>query len=98
MAEVAPAPDYARAAAWLRVLAHPIRLALVCHLDDHGPTCAGDLAQALDIEDSALSHHLRALRRAAVVVDRRDGRHRIYRVVDHHVVHVVRDALRHLEC
>ena len=86
----------ARTAALLTVLAHPARLTVVCMLDTEGPMTAGALQERVGIEASALSHHLRPMREARLVRVVRDGRHRIYALDDHHVAHIVRDALRHV--
>ncbi|MBX2798817.1 MAG: metalloregulator ArsR/SmtB family transcription factor [Myxococcales bacterium] len=95
--EGTPAPELLeRTAQWLAVLAHPVRLAVLCALDASGPLTAGALQEQLGIEASALSHHLRPMRRARLVRVRPEGRHRIYALDDHHVAHIVRDAMRHV--
>jgi DNA-binding transcriptional ArsR family regulator len=44
-----------------------------------------DLAQAVEMEPSAVSQQLRILRQLRYVVATRDGRHMRYRLHDHHV-------------
>jgi DNA-binding transcriptional ArsR family regulator len=59
-------------------IADPIRrhvLELV--RDDELP--AGELAERFDVSRPAVSRHLRVLREAGLVVERRDGRQRFYR-------------------
>jgi len=43
-----------------------------------------------------MSHHLRVLRDARLVRTERRGKHVIYRLHDHHVAHIVEDAISHV--
>jgi ArsR family transcriptional regulator len=63
----------------LKVLSDPTRLAVVEYLM-LGPCHVGTLADALDVEQSLLSHHLKVLRRAELVVSERDGKSVLYSV------------------
>lgn len=45
-----------------------------------GPRSVGELAQGLPISRPAVSQHLRVLREARLVTDRRDGTRRLYRL------------------
>jgi ArsR family transcriptional regulator len=85
----------AAAAALLSVMAHPARLAVLDLLLREGPRAVGELGRALDMEQSALSHHLRLLRDARLVTAQAAGRRRLYQLADDHVAHVVRDVLAH---
>lgn len=71
-----------QAVATLRLLADPVRARIVTALDAAGELCVGDLALALEVSDSSVSHALRLLRTAGVVRTRRDGRVIYYRVAD----------------
>lgn len=77
--DTAPATD--PCAARLKVLADPTRLEVLRRLLD-GPRHAGELARALDVEQSLLSHHLRVLRHAGLVAARRDGKAVLYRLAE----------------
>ena len=44
------------------------------------PSSVGELARALPVTRPAVSQHLKVLKDAALVVDTRAGKHRIYRV------------------
>jgi DNA-binding transcriptional ArsR family regulator len=46
----------------------------------HGPRSVGELATGLPVSRPAVSQHLRILKDAGLVVDRRDGTRRLYRV------------------
>ena len=80
----------------LAVAAHPVRLRVLIALDRRGPLSAGDLQAIAGVEQSAMSHQLHKLRDARLVDVERDGRRMIYRLHDHHVAHIVRDALLHV--
>jgi DNA-binding transcriptional ArsR family regulator len=45
-----------------------------------GPQSVGELAGGLPVSRPAVSQHLRVLKDAGLVVDRRDGTRRVYRV------------------
>lgn len=57
----------------LKVLADRTRLEVVRRLL-HGSRLVGELHDGLEVEQSLLSHHLRALREAGLVVAERDGK------------------------
>lgn len=79
----------------LATLANPLRLQLLIALSRRGEMSAGDLQDAVGVEQSAVSHQLATLRRKRLVIAERDGRRMIYRLLDEHVAHIVEDALKH---
>src|SRR3954447_24661463 len=62
----------------LRALAEPRRRAIL-RLVAHDEVAAGEIAAAFDVTRTAVSQHLTVLRRAGLVVERRDGTRRLYR-------------------
>jgi len=66
-------PTLSRAAGWFHALSDETRLQIVEMLS-HGERCVCELQDALDTAQSRLSFHLKALRDAGVVTDRREGR------------------------
>ena len=80
----------------LSATAHPVRLAVLLSLDRDGPQSVGELRERVHMEQSALSHQLRVLRDARLVRGERQGKQVIYELVDHHVAHIVGDALSHV--
>lgn len=76
-------------------LAHPIRLTTLLALARGAPLTVGDLMALTHSEQSAMSHQLRVLRDARLVVAERQGRHVRYRLHDAHVAHIVQDAVAH---
>jgi len=67
---------YSREAAF-NALADPTRRA-VLDLLRAGTRPAGEIARAFPVSRPAISKHLRILRRAHLVEERREGRHRLY--------------------
>ncbi len=55
----------------LKVLAEPKRL-LILHLLMEGVQCNCELGEALDMPPNLISHHLRALREAGLIIAERD--------------------------
>ena len=89
-----PPEVWQRAAAALRVLAHPQRLAIVERLLEEELT-VGELAAALEIPPAACSQHLSLMRAHGLLAAGRRGRSVYYRVVDPAAVHVIRCIHRH---
>lgn len=59
-----------QAAQFLKLLANPHRLMILCHLFD-GEVCVSDLNRHLPLSQSALSQHLAVLRHSGLVTTRR---------------------------
>jgi DNA-binding transcriptional ArsR family regulator len=79
-----------------RVLGDPTRVRLLDVLAA-GERSVGELAAALHLTESAVSHQLRLLRSARIVRARREGRHVFYALDDRHVVALFRQGLRHVQ-
>ncbi len=80
----------------LRALAAPIRIAIVMQLRE-SQRCVHELVDALGVAQPLVSQHLRILKSAGVVAGERAGREVMYRLVDHHLAHIVVDAIAHVE-
>jgi DNA-binding transcriptional ArsR family regulator len=63
-----------------RAIADPTRRALLDLLRTEGSLAAGHTAQSFAISRPAVSKHLRILRDAGLIRERREGRHRFYEV------------------
>ncbi|MFI6318484.1 ArsR/SmtB family transcription factor [Nonomuraea sp. NPDC050556] len=59
-------------------LANPVRRELLRLLLDEGDQPAGRLAEHFSLSRPSVSEHLRLLRHAGLVVERRQGRERLY--------------------
>lgn len=79
-----------------KALTNPTRLRIM-HALTHEELCVGDLARALELAMSALSHQLALLRRMRLITARDEGRQTFYRVQDHFVGNLVHDCLSHVE-
>lgn len=58
--------------------------------------CVGELAQALDMTDSAVSHQLRVLRSSKLVRGRKEGKEVKYSLDDDHVTKILEYGLTHV--
>lgn len=83
-------------AATLQALSTPSRLRILARLEE-GPCAAGELADAVGMEQSACSHQLRLLRNLGLVTSERRGRSIVYALYDHHVAELLGQALYHVE-
>jgi DNA-binding transcriptional ArsR family regulator len=63
----------------LTVLGDPTRRAIFERLGD-GPFAVGELARELPVSRPAVSQHLKVLKDAGLVIDRRAGNRRIYQL------------------
>ena len=87
--------DLDAASALLRALASPHRLAIVRALA-RGPRCVHELVDELGVSQPLVSQHLRVLRSSDLVSAQRRGREIAYALADHHVTHIVEDAIAHV--
>ena len=72
-------PNLDRAAQLFHALSDPTRLRLL-HSLKRGERCVCELMDATDAGQSRVSFHLKVLREAGVLLDRRDGRWVHYRI------------------
>ncbi|OBJ55742.1 metalloregulator ArsR/SmtB family transcription factor [Mycobacterium sp. 1423905.2] len=78
----------------LRALAAPVRIAIVLQLRE-SQRCVHELVDALNVPQPLVSQHLKILKAAGVVAGERSGREVLYRLADHHLAHIVVDAVAH---
>lgn len=92
----APGPDdiVITIAEIFKVLGDPTRLKilLVC-LDK--PASVGEIARAVDASQPLVSHHLRLLRGARLVVGTRSAKQVFYEAADDHIRHMLADIIEH---
>jgi DNA-binding transcriptional ArsR family regulator len=78
-----------------RVLGDPTRVRILDALaHEEVPVC--DLADALGVTQSAVSHQLRLLRSMRLVRARREGRHIFYALDDAHIQRLFEQGLEHV--
>lgn len=68
------------ATAVMRLLSHPERLKILCHLGVEGELCVGAILERIPLSGSALSQHLAKLRKEGLVGTRKDRQTVYYRV------------------
>jgi ArsR family transcriptional regulator, nickel/cobalt-responsive transcriptional repressor len=86
----------ASVATTLQALATPSRLLILSELRQ-GPLPVTELAEAIGMEQSAVSHQLRLLRNLGLVAGTRNGRSIIYSLYDNHVAQLLDQAIYHSE-
>ncbi len=59
--------------------------------------CVCDIAQLLNMSQSAISHQLRVLKQSKLVKYRRDGKSVMYSLADEHVKTIINQGMQHVE-
>ena len=80
----------------MQALATPSRVRILGRLSA-GAFSVNELADAVGMEPSAVSHQLRLLRHLGLVVGRRQGRRVVYDLYDDHVGELLEQAISHVE-
>ena len=69
-----------------------LRILLAC-LDN--PASVGEIARRIAVSQSLVSHHLRLLRAARLVIGTRKAKQVFYEAADDHVRHMLTDMIEH---
>jgi DNA-binding transcriptional ArsR family regulator len=80
----------------MQALATPSRVRILGRLRE-SPCPVGELAAAVEMEQSAVSHQLRILRHHGLVIGERRGRQVVYALHDSHVADLLDQAVFHIE-
>ena len=94
--EMKPAEAVNLLAETFRALGDPNRLRIVYALSRR-ELCVCDLAAALAMSQSAVSHSLRVLRQLRLVRVRKENKTAYYTLDDDHIAHLVADGFEHVE-
>ncbi|MBO0460654.1 MULTISPECIES: ArsR/SmtB family transcription factor [Enterococcus] len=78
-----------------KVLSDPTRLNILLYLKD-GEKNVTSISQAVQMEQSAVSHQLRLLRENHVVKSRREGKTILYSLDDFHVLDILEQTIKHV--
>ena len=78
-----------------RIFGDSTRIRILCVLSER-ELCVCDIADALGMTQSAISHQLRALKNARLVKPRRDGKTVYYSLADSHVKTIMAQGLEHV--
>ena len=76
--------------------ADPTRVQILSLLLQQEELCVTDIADAVDLSQSAISHQLRALKNARLVKGRREGKTVFYALADDHVKTIIHQGLDHI--
>lgn len=80
---------------FFKVLGSPTRIRILLLLMEED-SCVSDLAEQLDMTQSAVSHQLNLLKSNKLVKRRRDGKMIFYTLADKHVQMVVKKGAEHI--
>ena len=58
--------------------------------------CVNDIAQAVELSQSAISHQLRILKQMHLIKYRREGKNILYSLADDHVLTILQMGLEHV--
>ncbi len=67
-----------KAANMLKAIAHPMRIAILNHLDEGKKLTVTEIHELLNIEQSTTSHHLGILKDKGVLASHREGKNTYY--------------------
>ncbi len=73
----------------------PTRVQILSHLQQQ-ELCVSDIAQAVDLSQSAISHQLRILKQMHLIKYRREGKNLLYSLADDHVRTILQMGLEHV--
>ena len=71
------------------------RVRIMAFLFEQSEVCVGDIAQALNMTASAISHQLKILKSSRLIKSRRDGKQIYYSLADEHVFLILEKAIEH---
>lgn len=81
---------------FFKVLGDDTRMRIILLLQNN-PTTVNDIARALKMEQSAISHQLKILYQQRVVTYKKSGKERIYEIIDNHIFEIIAQASEHIE-
>ena len=85
-----------RLAEIFKVLGDPTRIKLLALLSA-SEMCVCDIADALGMKQSAISHQLRVLKQMDLVKSRREGKTIFYSLADGHITTILSQGLDHIQ-
>ncbi len=80
-----------------KVISEPSRLKILLALSG-GELCVEHITEAVDGNQSAVSHQLKTLKDNKIIKGRREGKNVLYSVSDWHVLTMIEVAKEHLNC
>ncbi|QJR17499.1 ArsR/SmtB family transcription factor [Pelagibacterium halotolerans] len=77
-----------------RLLGEPNRLRIIMYCTS-APKAVGDIAAKLELSQTLVSHHLRLLRGARLLIGKRQSQHVYYSIPDRHVSDMISNMAAH---
>ena len=93
--EMPPEEDLYDLADFFKVFADTTRIKILYVLLTQ-EMCVCDIAQTLEMTQSAISHQLRILKQMDLVKNRRDGKTIYYSLADDHIVSILNQGMEHI--
>lgn len=84
-----------RIAELFKAFADPTRVQILSNLVGR-ELCVTDIAEAVELSQSAVSHQLRILKQMYLIKYRRDGKNVLYSLADDHVLTILQMGLEHV--
>ena len=81
----------------LKAMAHPMRIAILKHLEDGKKLTVTEIHELLGIEQSTTSHHLGILKDKGVLCSKREGKNTFY-YLKHDTLSQIIDCLNRCNC
>lgn len=87
--------DISKLSEVFKVIGDPTRLKIIYALSKF-EMCVCDIAETLEMSQSAISHQLRLLRNLKLVKHRKEGKSVIYSLDDDHILHLFNQGMEHI--
>jgi DNA-binding transcriptional ArsR family regulator len=84
-------------ASMLKAMAHPMRIAILKHLEGEKKLTVTEIHELLGIEQSTTSHHLGILKDKGVLCSRREGKNTYYYLKSNVLMQVI-ECINHCAC
>ncbi len=95
--EILPKEDLLKELAdFYKVFGEATRVKILCVLLE-SEMCVCDLAELLDMTQSAISHQLRVLKQMKLVKNRREGKTVYYSLADGHIQNIISQGMEHIQ-
>ena len=88
--------DAVQIAEIFHLMGDPSRLRII-YMCLEGKISAGEISAALSLSPSLVSHHLRLLKGARILISQRKGRQIFYNAADNHIRDMLRDMAIHIK-
>ena len=98
MDSIPPKETMAFIADLFKGFADPTRVHILSLLLAEGELCVTDIAAAVELSQSAISHQLRILKQMDLIKFRREGKNIWYSLADDHVKTILQMGLEHVMC